>query len=99
MVMSSTKGRCGSITDTSEPASSDNSAREPTAVRWSASQRQMGSGVPQYRERESAQSMLLRSQSPYRPHWIVCGYQFVASFCANNSSLIAVVRMYQDGNA
>ena len=63
-VMSSTNGRCGSIVLTSRPVRSDSSAREATAVRWSWSQRQIGSGVPQYRERDNAQSMLLRSQSP-----------------------------------
>ena len=43
--------------------------------------------------------MLLRNQSPYRPHWIVSGYQLVASFWARSASLAAVVRMYHEGNA
>ena len=58
-----------------------------------------GSGVPQYRDRDSAQSTLLRSHSPYRPHLIVSGYQLVFSFSASSCSLIAVVRMYQAGSA
>lgn len=46
-VTSSMNGRCGSSSDWSVPDSSVSSAREPTQVRWSSSQRQMGSGVPQ----------------------------------------------------
>ena len=34
------------------------------AVTWPSAHRQIGSGVPQYRSRDSAQSMLLSSQSP-----------------------------------
>ncbi len=44
---SSMYGRCGSRSDWSVPVSSVSSAREPTQVRWSSAQRQMGSGVPQ----------------------------------------------------
>jgi hypothetical protein len=62
-------------------------------------QRQIGRGVPQYRLRDSAQSMLLSSQSPYRPCLIVDGYQFVRSFSSTSRSLMAVVRMYQLGSA
>src|SRR5215469_6385688 len=97
--MSSTKGRCGSIPVRSVPASSESSASEPTQVTWSDGHTQMGSGVPQYLVLESAQSTLLRSQSPYRPCLMVGGCQFVASFAASNSSRIAVVRTYQDGSA
>ena len=75
--MSSTNGRCGSMPVTSAPASSDSSASEPTQVRWPAGHRQIGSGVPQYLVLDSAQSTLLRSQSPYRPCLIVGGCQFV----------------------
>lgn len=46
-VISSMNGRCGSRPDRSVPVSSVSSAREPTQVRWSSSQRQIGSGVPQ----------------------------------------------------
>jgi hypothetical protein len=59
----------------------------------------MGSGVPQYRDRDSAQSTLLVSQSPYRPCLIVSGCQLVRSFSRSNSSRISVVRTYQDGCA
>src|SRR3954454_16380430 len=100
-VISSMNGRCGSRSDRSRPVSSESSASDPTATSFegSASLRQMGSGVPQYRSRDSAQSTLLRSQSPYRPHWMVSGCQCVFSFSASNWSLIALVRMYQDGCA
>ena len=43
--------------------------------------------------------MLLVSQSPYRPHWIVFGCQSVPSFSRSSASFTAVVRMYQDGCA
>ena len=84
---------------TSRPASSDSSASEPTQVACSAGHSQIGSGVPQYRVRDSAQSTLFRSQSPYRPYLIVGGCQFVASFCASSSAAILVVAMNQDGSA
>jgi hypothetical protein len=60
---------------------------------------QGGSGVPQYLSRDSAQSTLLRNQSPYRPHLIVSGYQVVCSFSRNRCALMAVVRMYHAGRA
>ena len=46
--------------------SSESWARESTQTSFdgSSSLRQIGSGVPQYRLRDSAQSMLLFSQSP-----------------------------------
>ncbi len=59
----------------------------------------MGSGVPQKRVRDSDQSTLLRSQSPYRPHLMVSGYQAVRSFSRNSSALTSVVLMYHAGNA
>src|ERR1039458_6080070 len=99
IVMSSTNGRCGSTPARSRPASSDSSASEPTQVTCSPAHSQTGSGVPQYLLRDSAQSTLLRSHSPYRPCLIVGGCQFVCSFAASRSSLIAVVRMNQDGSA
>lgn len=46
-VTSSMNGRCGSRPEWSVPVSWVSSAREPTTVRWSSSQRQIGSGVPQ----------------------------------------------------
>src|SRR6185437_10360957 len=95
----STYGRCGSIPVRSRPASSDSSASEPTQVVWPPGHSQTGSGVPQYRVRDSAQSMLLRSHSPYRPCLMVGGCQPVCSFTASSRALIAVVRMNQDGTA
>ena len=89
-VTSSMNGRCGSRSARSRPVSSDSSASEPTATSrvGSASLRQIGSGVPQYRSRDSAQSTLLFSQSPYRPVLMFSGYQFVFSFSASSWSLI-----------
>src|SRR5713226_8596735 len=96
---SSTNGRCGSSPDRSRPASSDSSASEPAQVTCSSLQSHSGSGVPQYRVRDNAQSTLLRSHSPYRPCLMVGGCQLVFSFSASSSSLTAVVRMYQEGCA
>ena len=55
--------------------------------------------MPQYLVRDSAQSTLFRSHSPYRPVLTVAGYQFVRSFSASSLSLTAVVLMYHDGTA
>ena len=77
----------------------DSSDSEPTQVTCSSGHTHSGSGVPQYRVRDSAQSTLLRSHSPYRPSLTVAGYQFVRSFCSSSLSLIAVVRMYHEGTA
>src|SRR5580704_8597328 len=98
-VISSTNGRCGSSPVRSRPASVDSSDSEPTQVTCSSGHTHSGSGVPQYRVRDSAQSTLLRSHSPYRPFLIVGGCQLVFSFSASIWSLIAVVLMYQDGSA
>ncbi len=98
-VTSSTNGRCGSRADRSCPACWPSSASEPTHVRCPSAHRQIGSGVPQYRLRDSAQSTLLASQSPYRPVLMPDGCQSVRSFSASSCSAIAVVRMYQLGSA
>ena len=99
MITSSANGRCGSSPVRSRPASRDSSASEPAQVACPDGHSQIGSGVPQYRVRESAQSTLLRSHSPYRPSLIVGGCQFVFSFSASSRSLMAVVRMNQEGSA
>ena len=96
---SSTYGRCGSSPDRSCSARPPSSASDPIDVTCPDGHSHSGSGVPQYRVRDSAQSTLLRSHSPYRPFLIVTGCQFVFSFSASSWSLIAVVLMYQDGSA
>ncbi len=68
-------------------------------MRCPSSHSQIGSGVPQYRFLDSAQSTLLRSHSPYRPCLIVSGNQFVFSFSASSASPRSVVRMNHDGSA
>src|SRR6185312_6124090 len=78
-VTESTYGRCGS-----SPVSS---ASEPTQVRCDSGHSHRGSGVPQYLVRDSAQSTLFRSHSPYRPYLTVSGYQLVRSFSASSLSL------------
>src|SRR5262249_51340478 len=96
-VISSTNGRCGSSPVRSSPASVDSSASEPTQVTCSSGHTHSGSGVPQYLVRDSAQSTLLRSHSPYRPSLTVAGYQVVRSFCSIGWSWTGVVGMTQDG--
>src|ERR1039457_4719454 len=81
------------------PASSLTSASGPAQVRCCSPHSQIGRGVPQYLVRDSAQSTLLRSHSPYRPSLMVGGCQLVRSFSASIRSLTWVVRMYQDGSA
>src|SRR5919106_486598 len=98
-VTSSMAGRWGSTPETSRPARADNSRSEPTTVTWRREQRHTGSGVPQYRSRDSAQSTLFSSQSPYRPCLMCSGYQFTDSLISRRRSFRAVVRMYQDVRA
>src|SRR5450756_1866832 len=98
-VMSSTYGRGGSSPDSSRPARPLSSESDPTQVTCSDGHFHSGSGVPQYLVRDSDQSTLLRSHSPYRPVLIVGGCQLVFSFSASSSSLMRVVLMYQEGSA
>ncbi len=60
------------------------------------SQTQIGSGVPQYRSREIAQSLFSSSQLPKRPSPVSGGYQWICLLYAIISFAYAVVRMYQD---
>src|ERR1700749_1716175 len=87
-VTSSTNGRCGSSPDRSRPASPPSSASDPTHVSCPDWHSHTGSGVPQYLVRDSAQSTLLRSHSPYRPFLIVGGCPLVFSFSLSSWSLI-----------
>ena len=96
-VTSSMAGRCGSTPETSVPASSDSSASEPTQRVWPSSHRQTGSGVPQNRSRERAQSTLLASHSPIRPSRMCSGCQPIVWFWPTSSALRSDVRMYQLG--
>ncbi len=84
---------------TSRPASSPSSVSEPIAVWCPAPHRQIGSGVPQYRSREIAQSTLFSSQLPYRPCLMWSGTQFTASLTSSSRSFTAVVRAYQADRA
>ena len=85
--------------DRSRPARPPSSASEPAHVSCPDGHSHTGSGVPQYRVRDSAQSTLLRSHSPYRPSLIVGGCQLVFSFSASSWSFTCVVLMYQEGSA
>ncbi len=90
-------GRWGSTSLTSRPASSESSARDPTHRTWPSPHRQTGSGVPQYRSRDRAQSTLLASHSPIRPSRMCSGCQPMVWFWATSSALRSEVRMYQLG--
>ena len=57
----------------------------------------MGSGVPQKRSRDSAQSTLLASHSPKRPSWMYAGCQSIVWLAASRSSLRVEVATYQLG--
>ena len=98
-VTSSIAGRCGSTPVTSRPARSLSSVSEPTGVWWPFAQRQIGSGVPQYRSRESAQSTLFSSQFPYRPSRMCSGTHTTDAFTSSKRCFTAVVRTYQAGRA
>ena len=74
------------------PDNSASSATEPTHVSWPSVQRQMGSGVPQYRSRDRAQSTLFSSQLPKRPCLMCSGCQPIRSFSRSSASRRSDVR-------
>ena len=88
-VISSTIGRCGSKLSGSPPASSPSSAKLLMQIQSSGSVSliQTGKGLPQYRSRESAQSMLFSNHSPKRPAPISGGAQRILAFCSTIFSL------------
>src|SRR5262249_40875541 len=63
------------------------------------SQTQNGSGVPQSRDREMAQSTLFSSQSPMRPVLTWAGTQLVFRLLKSSSALCFVVCTYQESSA
>ncbi len=97
----SISGRWGSKPSSSPPARSASSSNEPSTSRCSssASHSQTGSGVPQYRSRERAQSTLFSSHSPIRPSPISSGCQSTEALCSSSRSFTAVVRMYHESRA
>ena len=64
---------------------------------WSRPHRQIGSGVPQKRSRESAQSTLFASHSPNRPSRMYPGCQSTVALAAMRSFFRVDVAMYQLG--
>ncbi len=72
---------------------------DPIAIVSPASLRHTGSGVPQYRSREIAQSTLFSSHLPMRPCLMCSGYQSTDSFVASRRSRSDEVAMYHDGLA
>src|SRR3989339_2111401 len=76
-IMSSTNGRCGSISPVK--ATFDkfrSSSKLPIQIFFGQpSQTQTGKGVPQYRSREKAQSFTSRNHSPNRPSLMFSGSQ------------------------
>ncbi len=55
----------------------------------------MGSGVPQYRRRDSAQSTRFSSQLPNRPSPMCGGCQSISLSFATSPAFFSVVRMNQ----
>ena len=64
---------------------------------WS-SVAQIGSGVPQYRERDRFQSTRFSSHLPKRPEPVLAGFQLIVSFSAISRSLTAVVLMNHESS-
>jgi hypothetical protein len=91
-VTSSTAGRCRSSSLRSRLVNPSSSATEPMHVSCPWAQRQTGSGVPQYRSRERAQSTLPSSHLPKRPYLMCSGCQPMPSFSRSRSSRRADVR-------
>jgi hypothetical protein len=83
------------------PERSASAAKDPmTSISvGSSSFTHTGSGVPQYRSREIAQSMLFSSHSPKRPVPISGGCQSTRALRASISSLNAVVLTNHDVRA
>src|ERR1035437_605477 len=72
-----------------------------TSIFLQESQTQTGSGVPQYRSREIAQSFISRSHSPKRPSLICAGSQFISLFSAIifSFTFLSDIRIYQESRA
>src|SRR3954464_14417885 len=68
---------------------------ESTIVRSPSAVVQIGSGVPQYRSRENAQSLTSRSHSPNRPSRICDGSQLMPSFSDTSVSRSFDIATYQ----
>ncbi len=84
----------------SRPDRSASSATDPMHVSVpQSSQRHTGSGVPQNRSRDNAQSTLFSSQSPKRPCLMCSGCQPMVSFSRSSSALYADVRANHVGLA
>ena len=95
-------GLCGSKSAGSvRPERSASSAKLPmtSTCAGSASQTQTGSGVPQYRSRESAQSTLFSSHSPKRPAPTSGGCQSTSRLSSSIRSFTAEVRTNHESRA
>src|SRR5699024_43581 len=76
--------------------SSLSSSIEPMHSSWlPSSVRQIGSGVPQYLERERFQSTRFSNQFPNLPVPVDSGFQLIVLFSATSLSFTAVVLMNQ----
>ncbi len=63
-----------------------------------SSERQMGSGVPQKRERDRFQSFRLSSQLPKRPVPVDSGCQLMVLFSSDIRSFLAVLLMNHESS-
>ena len=71
---------------------------EPMQISSPSSERQMGSGVPQKRERERFQSFRLSSQLPKRPLPVDSGCQPMVLFSSLMRSFIDELRMNHESS-
>src|SRR4051794_20747922 len=88
-----------------KPASMDfcialySSSTEPISISsFLSSVLQIGSGIPQYLERDKFQSFAFFSQFPKRPSPVDFGFQLMVSFRSNILSLISVTLMNQESS-
>jgi len=82
------------------PVAASSSATEPmTTISSPSSDAQIGMGVPQNRDRETAQSCADSSQLWKRFSLTYAGTQYVCALFASSFSLIASTRTNHDGTA
>jgi hypothetical protein len=98
MVRWSMDSRCRSVTRTPDSRASS-SMELTTTTSLPSSLVQMGSGVPQKRLREMAQSRASFSQLANRPTFTESGTQCVASLLRTRRSLKLSTRTNQEGTA
>ena len=76
-----------------------NSSIDPIAISsFPSSVRQIGKGIPQYRDLDKFQSLALANQLPNRPSPVALGFQLIPKFKSNIRSLKSVTLINQESN-